>query len=907
MEWLNILTARLRAFVRREEVIGEIEEEMRFHVEMEAEANIERGMRPEEAQRAALRSFGNPGRLRDLAYEVRGGGMLETLWQDLRHGARLSLKQPGFTLVAVMTLALGIGANTAIFSVVQTVLLRPLPFMRQERLAVAWKTDETSSHAFIEISIPEFNDWRSQSQVFENLAAMTTTVYGFSYMLTGRGEAAEVNSARVSADFFPTLGVNPALGRAFTPDEDRPGEAGVVVISHQLWQGRFGGDPDLIGQMITLNDGGKQAALEAAVNPNPSGPAIRLNDIGMTVIGVMPADFEFPKGVDIWVPLSATSGKALVENRIGFLQAVGRLKPAVTLEQAQAELDTIIRRVAAEHPEMKASAERSVVKPLARHIFGDARPALYLLLAATALLLLIACANIANLMLARATSRRKEIAVRAALGASRDRIARQLMSESLVLAVAGGGLGTLLAYLLIGMLPGLAPADIPRIEAVRMNGRVLFFTFGLTFLSAFICGLAPALITSKVNLNEALAADSSRVGGEPRGNRLRGALVVGQVAVTLMLLIGAGLISRSFLNLQQVDLGFDPRNVVTLQLQLHGEKYPDVESTRDYIQQLLERVEAQPGIISAGAALIRPLEAPIGWYVRYAAEGQPPDEVMRNEVLNCESITPHYLRSIGIPLKAGREFTEQDDADAPQVVIISEALSRRIVAPGVDPLGKRINLGGQGWCTIVGIAGDARLREIKEAGWNVYVPYRQFPYPVTCVTVRAASDPSSIIAMVRGEVTALDPDQAVTSVKTMEEVVSTALARPRFNTLLLNLLSATAALLAGVGIYGVISYSVMRRTREIGIRMALGAQTHDVVKLVMMQGAKLALVGIGLGMVGAVCLTGLMENLLFEVSATDPLTFAIIALLLTAVALLACWLPTRKATKVDPLVALKFE
>jgi putative ABC transport system permease protein len=830
-----------------------------------------------------------------------------SFFHDLRYGARVLLKRPGFTLIAVLTLALGIGANTAIFSVVQAVLLRPLPFREQERLVVAWKSEATTSHSFVELSIPESNEWRSQSRVFEHLAAMTTSVYGFGYTLTVRGEPVQIRSARVSAEFFPALGVKPMLGRAFTADEDRPGAAVVTVISHRLWQSRFNADPDLIGQTITVNDGGTQASLEAAAKRNPAGQTLTLNDIGFTVVGVMPPEFEFPRGIDLWVPLSATSGKALVESRIGFLQVIGRLKPSVTLEQAQAELDTIIKRVAAQYPEMKAIDERSVIKPLTTHIFGDARPALYLLLAATALLLLIACANIANLLLASATSRRRELAVRAALGAGRGLLVRQLMSESLVLAAAGGGLGILLAFWLIDLFAGFIPADIPRIEAVEIDLPALLFTCCIALLSAFGCGLAPSLIVSKVNLSDALNAGGNRVRGERRGNRLRNALVVAQIAVTLMLLIGAGLASRSFLNLQQVAFGFDPRNVLTFQLQLHGDKYPDVEKTRDYFQQLLERLEAQPGVVAAGATLIRPLEGPIGVNARFLAEGQPPDEVMRNAVLNCEYITPHYLRSIGIPRIAGREFTEQDDGRAPQVVIISETMARSIFAPGVDPIGKRINIGGQGWCIIVGVAGDARLRDLKEARWNVYLPYRQSSYPLAYVTVRTDSDPTPFIAMARREVAALDPEQGIMSVMTMEQRVSAALARPRFNALLLNLLSVLAAVLAVVGIYGVVSYSVVQRRHEIGIRIALGAQAANVLKLVVGQGMILVVAGLGAGWIGAFALTRLMAGLLYGVSATDPATFGGVALLLAIVALAACYLPARRATKVDPMMALRVE
>jgi len=832
------------------------------------------------------------------------------MFQDLQFGLRLLLKNRGFTLIAVFTLALGIGANTGVFSVAYTTLLRPLPFREQERLVVAWKSDTTTKHPFVEISIPEANDWRSQNRVFEHLAAMTTSIYGFNYMLTGRGEPEQIHSARVSADFFPALGVEPLLGRAFTADEDRPGAAGIAVISHSLWQRRFNADPNLVGRIVTFNDGGSQSALEAAVKP---GHPVKLNDVGFTVVGVMPPEFEFPKGVDMWVPLSATSGKDVVESRIGFLQAIGRLKPSATLEQAKAELDTIIGRIAAQHPEMRASGERAVVKPLTSHIFGDARPALYLLLAATALLLLIACANIANLQLARATSRRREIALRAALGAGRGRLARQLMIESLILALAGGGLGILLAYWFIDAIISLAPTDIPRIEAVEINLPTLLFTCGLTLLSAFVCGLAPALIasnisnTSGINLAEALNASGGRVGGERRGKRMRGALVVAQIAITLALLIGAGLISRSLFNLRQIDPGFDQRSVLTFQLRLRGEKYPEVGKTRDYFQQLLERIEAQPGVVAAGAVLMRPLEAPVGWYVRYATDGQSQDEMMRNAILNCVSVTPHYLRAIGIPLKAGREFTEHDDGGGLQVVIISETMARNAFAPGVDPIGKRVRLGGQGWRTIVGVAGDARLIDLKDAQWNVYAPYRQFAYPVSYVAVRAASDPAALMAMVRREVAALDPEQAVMSVMTMEQRVSATLAQPRFNALLLNLLSALAAALASVGIYGVISYSVAQRTQEIGVRMALGARVPDVLRLVIGQGMALAVAGVVIGLAASLALTRLMKGLLYGVSATDPLIFAGAALLLGAMALVACYLPARRATKVDPMVALRRE
>ena len=800
---------------------------------------------------------------------------------DLRFGVRVLLKKPFFTVIAIAMLALGIGATTAIFSVVQAVLLRPLPFAEQERLAVIWKSDAATNHPFVEVSIPEFNDWRSQTQVFEHLAAMTTTVQGYDFALTGRGEPVQLQSARVTADFFQTLGVRPALGRAFTADEDRVGMGGTVIISHRLWQSRFNSAPDLVGQTISL-DGGS-----------------------FTVIGVMPAEFQFPNGVDLWAPLAATSDKSIVDDRqYGFLQIVGRLKPSVTRKQAQAELDTIIRRIAVEHPETKASGHHAVITPLATYLTGDAQTALYLLLAATALLLLIACANISNLLLARATARRKEMAVRFALGATRGRIVRQLMIESLLLAITGGGLGVLLALWLIDPLTKLAPMDIPRIEAVQINAMVLLFTCGLTLLAAFVCGLAPALIASKININEALIA-GSRVGGERRGDRMRNALVVAEIAITLMLLIGSGLISRSFLNLRRVDFGFNPDHVLTFQLRLHGPKYREIEKSRDFFRELIERLEAQPGVVAAGAVLLRPLEGIVGWDVGYLTDGQSEDEIRRNAVLNCESVTPHYFRSMGIPLKAGREFTEQDNEHAPQVAIITETMARRIFAPGVDAVGKRIKLGGQGWRTIIGVAGDARYRGLRDMRWDVYVPYMQFPIPVLYVTVRTTSDPTSFIAVARREVAALGPDQAITGLTTMEQLVSAALARPRFNALLLNLLSALAGILAVMGIYGVVSYSVTQRTQEIGIRLALGAQAGDVLRLIIGRGMALAIGGVGSGIAASLALTWLMQGLLFGVSAIDPLTFAVTALPLAAVALLACYIPARRAAKVDPLIALR--
>jgi putative ABC transport system permease protein len=736
--------------------------------------------------------------------------------------------------------------------------------------------------------VPEFLDWQKQNAVFENIAAMPTTVYGYGYTVTGRGEPFQVESARVSASFFPTLGARAALGRTFTEEEDRPGAPLTVVLSHRLWQSRFGGDPTVAGQQVTLRGA------------------------NYTIIGVMPQEFEFPKGADVWAPLTASMTQRSVENRgVVFLQAVGRLKPGVTIEQANAELNTITARLAQQYPETNATGHQVVITPLAQYIFGNARPALHLLLAASLLLLLIACVNIANLLLARATARHREIAVRAALGASRARLLRQFLTESLVLALIGGACGIVLAFWLVNLLVYLAPTDIPRIESVSINGTVAVFTCLITLLTVAVFGIAPALAASKIELNESLKEGGTKVAGSRQSGRLRSALVIAEVAITLVLLIGASLIVRSFLNLRQVPLGFDPQNVLTLQLSLQGQNYRDASARRDFFKRLLERLESQPGVVAAGAVLIRPLEGTVGWDMPYATESQTLEEAKRNVVPNYEVITPHYFRSMSIPLIKGRDFSEEDTDESQGVVIISETMAHHIFAPGTDAIGQRIKLEPSdpyaAWRTVVGVVGDVRYRELSDVRYDVYVPYRQSSAVFRYVTVRTSSDPQAFASTVRREVAALDPTQAVTDVRTMEQLVQRSLSRPRFNMMLLGFFALLAALLASIGIYGVMSYSVTERTNEIGIRVALGAQKLDVLKLIVGRGLKLSLIGISLGSVGALLLTRVMTDLLFGVGPTDPLTFILIGALLLVVALVACYIPARRATKVDPLTALRYE
>jgi len=813
---------------------------------------------------------------------------MNTLLHDLRYGVRGLLKRPGFAALVVLTLALGVGATTAIFSFVYGVLLRPLPFPEQERLVVAWEKDITANTPFVELSVAEVRDWQAQSQSFNSLAAMPTTVYGYGYVLTGRGDPVQLESARVSGSYFSTLGVHAALGRVFNEGDDQINSPNIVVLSDRLWRERFQADANIVGQTITLN---RQ---------------------GFTVVGVMPANFEFPKGVDLWKPLLASMDPRTVENRgVTYLQVIGRLKPGVTLSQAEAELNTIIARVAAQHPETKAGGYRVVLTPLADHLFGSAKPALWALFAATGFLLLIASANAANLLLARATSRRRELAVRAALGASRWQLVRQLLGESLVLSVCGGVTGVLLSYWLVALIKVLAPADVPRLEEVRINGIVLLVSTLCTFITIFIVGLLPALSASQVSLTETINEAGSRLAGTRSGNRLRGALVVVEVALTIVLLAGASLVLRSFVNLARVPLGFDPHQVQSMQIRLTGEKYRAVEARREFFRELVERMEAQPGVLAASGVLIRPLEGTVGWDFDYAIEGQSLDDARQNALANYESITPHYFRTFEIPLKAGREFDGQDKAENPRVVIVSESMAKRFFGTPAAAIGKRLKLdpndAEEPWRQIVGVAGDVRYRELQTSRLDLYVPHGQSTPSLNHFAIRSTLDPLPAVALVKREVSALDPYQAVSRAASMEELASAQLARPRFNAVLLNWLAGLAMLLAALGIFGVIAYAVAQRTNELGLRIALGARAGNIMILVMGQGMKLAVLGVLLGLVGAVGLTRWLASLLYGVSATDPLTFVVIVLLPMIVAALACWIPARRATKVDPMVALKYE
>jgi putative ABC transport system permease protein len=801
---------------------------------------------------------------------------MNNLMRDLRYGARMLRKNPGFSLIAVITLSLGIGANIALFSVVNGVLLRPLAYHTPERLVWIGHSEAKPNRASA-ISPPTFVDYRNQCQSFENLTAL---LYGSTFNLTGEGEPERLQGRRVSANFFATLGVAPAMGRGFLAEEDEPGGNRVVVLSHNLWQRRFGADRDIIGKVL------------------------RLNGQDFTVVGVMPASFRWQTD-ELWSPLALGPENFTPRGRGShFLQVIARLKPQVTLQQAQAEVGGIATQIVRQNPETypAGSGFTAHVKLLRDQVVGDVRLMLLVLFGAVGFVLLIACANVANLLLARASARRKEIVIRAALGASRFRLIRQMLTESLLLAALSGLGGLELARWGIDLLLKLNPADLPRLQEITVDARVLSFLLGLSVLVVFLCGLAPALQASKTDLQETLK-EGGRGSGAGR-QRTRSLLVVAEVAMSLLLLTGAGLMIRSFLRLMQVNPGFSPDQVLTMRVDLPASNYPEPPQRRAFFQQTLERIRALPGVISAGAVG----ELPLAGGVRSATftiEGRQtgPNEAPPHS--DIRTITPGYFQTMKIPLRTGRDFTEQDNAGVRPVAMIDETLAQ-LYWPGEDPIGKRLDLqfeSGDGpvWREIVGVVG-----RIKYKG-QIFYPLAQGRTSGMHLVARTTTDPLSLVSAVRGVIRDVDPEQTVYRVMTMEQVVADAVARPRLTMLLLGLLAALALSLAVVGVYGVMSYAVAQRTQEIGIRMALGAKAGDVLKFIIRQGMKLVLIGIGIGLMGALALTRLMTNLLFGVGATDPVTFIVIALLLTTVALLACWIPARRATKVDPMIALRCE
>jgi len=806
---------------------------------------------------------------------------MRTFIQDLRFGLRSLLKRPGFALIAVGTIALGIGANTAIFSVANALLLRSLPYADSNRLVMVGESNKDGPG---NTGYATFVDWRERSQSFDSMVIIRS----WGGTVTGQGEPELVSGLRVSNGYFRMLGVSPALGRDFKAEEDRPDTRFVVMISHAFWQRRFGSDPNIIGKPITL-----------------SGQTF-------TIVGVAPHGFEdylaanFYRPADVWGPLGYDAAQRFACRTCQHLKVMGRLKQGVRLEQAASEMTGIQAGLQRENPKTYANSS-VIVRRLQDHFVGPIRPALYLLLAAVGFVLLIACANVANLLLARSAQRAREIAIRLALGASRRRIIRQLLTESLALSLVGAVAGLLLAMWGTELLVKLSPATILKLQDVKTDASVLAFTLLMSLLTGVLFGLFPALQASRADVQLALKEGGDRT-QSGRQNRLRGLLVVSEIALAMVLLVGAGLLVRSFIRILSVTPGFEQRNLLTMMAPAVGAKYAQAEHVRAFYRDALERVNALPGVESAGIVNNLPFGGNMDMY-GFHVEEKPLANPAEAPSAERYGVSPDYLRAMGIPILRGRGFTEQDTANAPLVALISRNTARR-VWQDEDPIGKRIRLGGpdDALRTIVGIVGEVNHYGLDIApDLQAYIPHDQWTGSSMRLVIRASVDPVSLAGAVRNAIRAVDADTPVYQIATMRQLISTSVAQRRFTLVLLGAFAAIALLMSAIGIYGVMSYTVSQRTQEIGIRVALGAQTGDVLKLVIKQGMSQVIAGALIGLTGASAATRLMEGLLFGVKATDPLTFSMLPLLLISVALLACYIPARRAAKVDPLVALRRE
>ncbi|MFL6276767.1 MAG: ADOP family duplicated permease [Blastocatellia bacterium] len=883
MTWLRIFFHRLRAMFLKGKLEQELQEEIRTHLEMQTEEYQRQGMSAGAARNAALRQFGGVEQVKETYRDRRGLPLVETTLQDLRYALRMLRRSPGFTTVAVVTLALGIGANTAIFSVINAVLLRPLPFRNPERIVALFNASTENPSARGEFSYPNFIDYQARARSLESVAAYVTSGAVFSM----NDEPEVVTGADVSAELFPLLGVEPLLGRGFMAEEDRPGGPPVVVLSYQFWQSHFGGDRQIIGQTIKLSG-------------------------NLTVIGVMPPAFKFPlnseQPIEYWTPLGPeVSERSRTQRGLIFLNLVGRSKEGIALEQVQTELTAIASSLEAEYPATNTGRRVRAVS-LHKDLVGEIRPALLALFGAVGFVLLIACANVANLLLARASARSKEMALRAALGAGRGRIVRQLLVESLLLAALGGAAGLLLAEWSLQLFVATGPAEFLRVNRIGLDATVLAFAFFASLFTGVVFGLAPAMQVRRVDLNEVMKEGIKGSSASRAGGRFRSALVVSEVALSLVLVIGAGLLIKSFGRLLSIDPGFEPDRVVAMALPLSPSKYPGPEQKAMFFQQVIERVRGLPGVEGAAATTLLPVgEADIVY--SFDVKGRPPAMPGNEPKARFQTITPGYFEVMHMGVRRGRTFTERDTMSSSQVIIINEALARRYF-PDEEPIGKWItDIDEQPAREIIGIVGDVHQRGLDEEVVPImYTSSLQSSAGQMDLIVRSISkSPSDLVPAVRHVIREVNPGQLIYRTRTLDELIAKSVAPRRFNMLLLAVFAFVALVMAATGIFGVMSFAVAQRTREVGIRMALGAQRRDILRLIVGHGMLLALLGIAVGLTAAFGLTRLISSLLFGVSASDPVTFAGVAALLVIVLLIACYLPARRAAKVDPMVALRYE